>query len=127
MYKPRIGLKDEIPDEEWQKIKPNQLADAYNRMFSEDYNGSWGSFASTKWFAEEELVIRTGYMSLEYIHNNIHNLTCGSSLGYKTRLESRQRPSPTRSGKRHLRRRADVRRSCGSFRPDILDASLQHR
>lgn len=84
-YRPRRGYKKDhksMSKHEWAKIKPGNLADAVNRMFSVDYNGTWTSFASTKWYAEEELNIRTGYMSLEFIHNNIHNITGGSSLGY---------------------------------------------
>lgn len=52
--------------------RPSTLADAVSRMFSPDYNSTWGSFASTKWFQESESTLSTGYLSLEYIHNNIH-------------------------------------------------------
>ncbi|RKK99297.1 hypothetical protein BFJ71_g6299 [Fusarium oxysporum] len=47
-------------------------------MFSEGYNSNWGQFASTKWIAEGKGCPNTVYISLEYIHNNIHNLTGGS-------------------------------------------------
>ncbi|KAF5672507.1 tyrosinase precursor [Fusarium heterosporum] len=57
---------------------PGSLADAVNRMFSKGYNSTWGNFASTKWIAESEGYPETGYISLEYIHNNVHNLTGGS-------------------------------------------------
>ncbi|KAM0197862.1 hypothetical protein ACHAPI_004594 [Fusarium lateritium] len=57
---------------------PGSLADAVNRMFSKGYNSTWGHFASTKWIAEGEACPETGYISLEYIHNNVHNLTGGS-------------------------------------------------
>ena len=51
---------------------PTSLQDAVSRMFSPDYNGTWGTFSSTKWFVEMEEDLQTGYMSLEYIHNNVH-------------------------------------------------------
>ncbi|KAF5575372.1 tyrosinase precursor [Fusarium pseudocircinatum] len=57
---------------------PGSLSDAVNRMFSKGYNSNWGQFASTKWIAEGKGCPKTGYISLEYIHNNIHNLTGGS-------------------------------------------------
>ncbi|KAF4454859.1 hypothetical protein F53441_2729 [Fusarium austroafricanum] len=57
---------------------PGSLSDAVNRMFSEGYNTTWGHFASTKWIAEGKGCPETGYISLEYIHNNIHNLAGGS-------------------------------------------------
>ncbi|EWZ99665.1 hypothetical protein FOWG_00085 [Fusarium oxysporum f. sp. lycopersici MN25] len=57
---------------------PGSLSDAVNRMFSEGYNSNWGQFASTKWIAEGKGCPNTVYISLEYIHNNIHNLTGGS-------------------------------------------------
>ncbi|KAF4944169.1 hypothetical protein FGADI_12882 [Fusarium gaditjirri] len=57
---------------------PGSLSDAVNRMFSKGYNSTWGQFASTKWIAEGKGCPKTGYISLEYIHNNIHNLTGGS-------------------------------------------------
>ncbi|KAF4991858.1 hypothetical protein FGRMN_7576, partial [Fusarium graminum] len=72
---------------QWSKIEnypdehswnPGSLADAINRMFSKGYNSTWGHFASTKWIAESEGHPEKGYISLEYIHNNVHNLTGGS-------------------------------------------------
>jgi tyrosinase len=69
-------------DERWytsdiakkRKIKwnPGTLADAVNRMYSDKYNSTWGQFASTKWMAEGHENLHTGYLSLEYIHNNVH-------------------------------------------------------
>ncbi|KAI6760465.1 hypothetical protein HG530_009325 [Fusarium avenaceum] len=61
-----------------QTWNPGSLADAVNRMFSKGYNSTWGHFASTKWVAESEDCPETGYISLEYIHNNVHNLTGGN-------------------------------------------------
>ncbi|KIL84922.1 hypothetical protein FAVG1_11792 [Fusarium avenaceum] len=61
-----------------QTWNPGSLTDAVNRMFSKGYNSTWGHFASTKWIAESEDCPETGYISLEYIHNNVHNLTGGS-------------------------------------------------
>lgn len=51
---------------------PGSLSDAVNRMFSEGYNSNWGQFASTKWIAKGKGCPNTVYISLEYIHNNIH-------------------------------------------------------
>lgn len=51
---------------------PGTLADSINRLFSDEYNDTWGSFSSTKWWAESARTFTTGYLSLEYIHNNIH-------------------------------------------------------
>ena len=51
---------------------PGTLPDSLNRMYSPDYNSTWGTFASTKWWRESEMTLSTGYMSLEYIHNNVH-------------------------------------------------------
>lgn len=78
---------------EWYGGNPGTLADSINRMFSPEYNTTWGTFASTKWDAErksakngkmdnknangntegeEEGEDGKGYLSLEYIHNNVH-------------------------------------------------------
>lgn len=74
--KPRWSTMDQhSKDYTW---NPGSLSDAVNRMFSKGYNPNWGQFASTKWIAEEKGCPKTGYISLEYIHNNIHNLTGGS-------------------------------------------------
>ena len=51
---------------------PSSLSESVNRMFTSEYNGTWGTFASTKWWHESEADIQTGYLSLEYIHNNVH-------------------------------------------------------
>ncbi|KAL6405092.1 tyrosinase precursor [Ilyonectria robusta] len=53
------------------KQNPGNLADSVNRMFCPEYNSTWGQFASTKW-RNEGHTNSTGYMSLEYIHNNVH-------------------------------------------------------
>ncbi|KAF4956914.1 hypothetical protein FGADI_3517 [Fusarium gaditjirri] len=58
---------------------PGTLTDAVNRLFSPKYTDSWDTFSSTKWWNESARNISTGYLSLEYIHNNVHNLTGGSN------------------------------------------------
>ncbi|KAF5594587.1 uncharacterized protein FSUBG_9407 [Fusarium subglutinans] len=58
---------------------PGTLADAVNRLFSKKYTDSWETFASTKYWKESCQKVSTGYLSLEYIHNNVHNLTGGSN------------------------------------------------
>ncbi|KAH7125927.1 hypothetical protein EDB81DRAFT_698386 [Dactylonectria macrodidyma] len=62
------------------KWNPGTLADAVNRMYSPQYNTTWGEFASTKWVDEGNANTTTGYLSLEYIHNNVHNFTGGQDL-----------------------------------------------
>jgi tyrosinase len=48
------------------------------RMFTKDYFKSWETFASTKYYSEHP---DTDYLSLEYIHNNIHVSCIVPSLG----------------------------------------------
>ncbi|KIL88341.1 hypothetical protein FAVG1_08420 [Fusarium avenaceum] len=67
--------KEEKPDFK----PPGTLADAVNRLFSSKYTDTWDTFASTKYWAESAQEVSTGYLSLEYIHNNVHNLTGGSN------------------------------------------------
>ncbi|KAL9087730.1 MAG: hypothetical protein Q9165_006497 [Trypethelium subeluteriae] len=50
------------------------IADSINRLFSPGCNGTWGLFASTKWNKEN---CANEYLSLEFIHNNVHNMTGG--------------------------------------------------
>jgi len=54
------------------KWNPGTLADSVNRMFSPKYNDTWGQFASTKWTKEGYGNSMNGFLSLEYIHNNVH-------------------------------------------------------
>ncbi|KAI5862472.1 common central domain of tyrosinase-domain-containing protein [Durotheca rogersii] len=61
-------------------VAPGDLADAVGRLLSPEYNNTWGTFASTKWVAEGAEKRPTRYMSLEYIHNNIHNLAGGTDM-----------------------------------------------
>ncbi|KAH6950229.1 hypothetical protein DER45DRAFT_580235 [Fusarium avenaceum] len=58
---------------------PGTLADAVNRLFSPQYTDTWETFSSTKWWKESARSISTGYLSLEYIHNNAHNLIGGQN------------------------------------------------
>jgi hypothetical protein len=51
---------------------PSSLSESVNRMFTPQYNSTSGTFASTKWYRELEADLQTGYLSLEYIHNNVH-------------------------------------------------------
>ncbi|KAH7147138.1 hypothetical protein B0J13DRAFT_622059 [Dactylonectria estremocensis] len=70
------------PFKDQEKFKfapPGTLSDAVNRMFSSKYTDTWDTFASTKWWEKSAQEISTGYLSLEYIHNNVHNLTGGSN------------------------------------------------
>ncbi|RSL78216.1 hypothetical protein CEP51_008394 [Fusarium floridanum] len=71
---------DDASEEKFKSKPPGTLADSINRLFSSEYNDTWGSFSSTKWWAESAQTFTTGYLSLEYIHNNVHNVTGGGSL-----------------------------------------------
>ncbi|KAH7154288.1 hypothetical protein DER46DRAFT_628176 [Fusarium sp. MPI-SDFR-AT-0072] len=62
------------------KWNPGTLADSVNRMFSPQYNDTWGQFASTKWTYEGYGNSMNGFLSLEYIHNNVHNIVGGSDF-----------------------------------------------
>jgi tyrosinase len=64
--------QDEAPKEPYFKWNPGTLADSVNRMFCPHYNDTWGKFASTKWTKESHEGSNTGFLSLEYIHNNVH-------------------------------------------------------
>ncbi|KAM6534644.1 hypothetical protein FALCPG4_004271 [Fusarium falciforme] len=78
-YNPyRQGDPDKDP--KFKSKPPGTLADSINRLFSSEYNDTWGSFSSTKWWAESARTLTTGYLSLEYIHNNVHNVTGGGDL-----------------------------------------------
>ncbi|KAI3577567.1 common central domain of tyrosinase-domain-containing protein [Fusarium oxysporum f. sp. albedinis] len=69
-------------------FKPSgTLADAVNRLFSKKYTDSWETFASTKWWKESAQDVSTGYLSLEYIHNNVHNLAGGSHWDKPGKIE----------------------------------------
>ncbi|KAJ4319923.1 hypothetical protein N0V84_006106 [Fusarium piperis] len=69
-----------VTQDKFKSKPPGTLADSINRLFSSEYNDTWGSFSSTKWWAESAQTFTTGYLSLEYIHNNVHNVTGGSNL-----------------------------------------------
>lgn len=53
----------------WGQIA-SDLSDAVNRMFRVENNKTWAAFSSTKWY-EEAKADASGFMSLEYIHNNM--------------------------------------------------------
>ncbi|KAI8674654.1 Tyrosinase [Fusarium keratoplasticum] len=72
--------EDPDRDPKFEAKPPGTLADSINRLFSSEYNDTWGSFSSTKWWAESAQKFTTGYLSLEYIHNNVHNVTGGGDL-----------------------------------------------
>lgn len=52
------------------------------KMFTKDYFKSWETFASTKYYNDHP---DTDYLSLEYIHNNIHVSCNVPSLDRKRR------------------------------------------
>lgn len=51
---------------------PGTLADAVSRMLSDGYHSTYEQFSTTKWWDSKKALVSTGYLSLEYIHNNIH-------------------------------------------------------
>lgn len=71
-------------------LGPGTFSDAVSRMFSKDYYKYWEQFTSTKWYGEWTTPPKdddsnqkydplhhpdhppTSYLSLEYIHNNLH-------------------------------------------------------
>jgi hypothetical protein len=53
-------------------LNPGSLADSVNRLFCPEYTPHWEQFASTKWYNEGSFDTFTGFLSLEYIHNNVH-------------------------------------------------------
>lgn len=61
--------------------EPNYaISDLVSRLMSDNYLKSWRSFSSTLHSQEDQGTqpAPTDYLSLEYIHNNIHNFTGGS-------------------------------------------------
>ncbi|KAL4721786.1 hypothetical protein ACLX1H_011280 [Fusarium chlamydosporum] len=78
---------------------PGTLADAVNRLFCPKYTDTWETFSSTKWWNEDAQKISTGYLSLEYIHNNAHNLIGGGNA---------KKPGDKESGGWGLGHMADV-------------------
>ncbi|KAK2778713.1 hypothetical protein CKAH01_11639 [Colletotrichum kahawae] len=68
--------KETDPDQkDWKFQGPGTLSDGVNRMFCPEYLKTYEEFASTKWYKEGR---PSGYLNLEYIHNNVHNLTGGN-------------------------------------------------
>lgn len=67
---------EEEDEEEYNRRKPFEnpgfLADAVNRLFTPEYTNHWEHFASTKWYNEGSWETETGFLSLEYVHNNVH-------------------------------------------------------
>ncbi len=56
------------PNYEWKY--GGSIGEAVNRMLSPGYHTSWESFASTRYHGRDP--IGPGYLSLEFIHNQIH-------------------------------------------------------
>ncbi|KAL8819551.1 MAG: hypothetical protein Q9191_007712 [Dirinaria sp. TL-2023a] len=58
-------------------LKGTSFKDALSRLFTPGYFDSWETFASTKHNNPKNLK-NTNFMSLEYIHNVVHNATGGT-------------------------------------------------
>ena len=51
------------------------IGDSDSRLFSPEYAETWGLFATNKWYKEhmhDKGFPATAYLSLEFIHNNVH-------------------------------------------------------
>ena len=62
----------------WYAGNGGTIGELVYRMFTPNYFKSWEFFASTKYYSEHP---DTDYLSLEYIHNNIHTFTGGGDMG----------------------------------------------
>jgi tyrosinase len=77
-YDPRPEDKPGKKNRDGPFESPGTLADAVSRMLSDGYHSTYEQFSTTKWWDSKEALVSTGYLSLEYIHNNIHDFTGGS-------------------------------------------------
>jgi tyrosinase len=62
---------------QWYEGNPGSIAEAVYRLFTDEYFKSWETFSSTKYHS---VTVGSEYLSLEYIHNNIHNFTGGIEM-----------------------------------------------
>ena len=61
----------------WYAQNSGTIGELVYRLFTPNYFKSWEFFASTKYYSEHP---DTDYLSLEYIHNNIHVFTGGGDM-----------------------------------------------
>ncbi|KAI1478854.1 Di-copper centre-containing protein [Daldinia eschscholtzii] len=69
----------------WYKGENVPLAEMTYRLFLPEYIKSFAQFATTKYNKDHHL---TGYLNLEFIHNNVHNWTGGTDkyIGHMTEV-----------------------------------------
>ena len=65
-------------------VPPGYLSDKVYRMLNSKYLKSWKDFSTTK-YAKEVKKDWEGYLSLEYIHNNMH-VSSTSELNIKMNI-----------------------------------------
>lgn len=58
-----------LQNPEWSAGATGTIGEMVYRLYTKNYFSSWEYFASTKYYAEGST---TDYLSLEFIHNNIH-------------------------------------------------------
>ncbi|KAF3025861.1 hypothetical protein E8E14_014793 [Neopestalotiopsis sp. 37M] len=63
------AVNDALVDPYWYSIQGGQFREAVSRMFSPGYLQTWSEFATVK--KDKDKVVK--FLSLEYIHNNLHN------------------------------------------------------
>jgi tyrosinase len=65
-----------LQNPQWSDGATGNIGELVYRLFTKDYFKSWETFASTKYYKDHP---DTDYLSLEYIHNNIH-VSCMESF-----------------------------------------------
>lgn len=70
------GSNSSLQNPEWYQGDPGSIAEAVYRMFTPGYFKSYETFATT---SHNPAVEGSEYLSLEFIHNNIHNFTGGTN------------------------------------------------
>ncbi|KAF8534625.1 common central domain of tyrosinase-domain-containing protein [Trichophaea hybrida] len=68
---------DAMQHPQWYDGNPGSIRDAVYRLFTPGYFSSYEAFASTVY---HQTTPGSDYMSLEYVHNNIHNFTGGYDI-----------------------------------------------
>ncbi|ETS79629.1 hypothetical protein PFICI_09482 [Pestalotiopsis fici W106-1] len=63
------AVNDNMADPYWYSIAGGQFREAVSRMFSPGYLQTWSDFATVR----KDVDKKVRFLSLEYIHNNVHN------------------------------------------------------
>jgi tyrosinase len=67
------GTNSALQNPAWSDGATGSIGELVYRLFTPNYFQSWETFASTKFYHEHP---GTDYLSLEYVHNNIHVSHC---------------------------------------------------